>query len=50
MIDKGYISSKGATKGKINQILKKAIVNETVEVPTQYKDIQEEIINIIRNL
>ena len=48
MVDKGYISSKGASKGKINESLKRAIVNETVEVPAQYEDIKEEIINVIK--
>lgn len=48
MIDKGYISSKGASKGKINESLKRAIVDETVEVPTKYEDIKEEIINVIK--
>ena len=47
-MDKGYISSKGASKGKINESLKRAIVNETVEVPAQYEDIKEEIINVIK--
>lgn len=48
LVDKGYISSKGASKGKINESLKRAIVNETVEVPAQYEDIKEEIINVIK--
>lgn len=48
MVDKGYISSKGASKGKINESLKRAIVDETVEVPAQYEEIKEEIINVIK--
>lgn len=48
MMDKGYISSKGASKGKINESLKRAIVDETVEVPAQYEDIKEEIVNVIK--
>ncbi|RDC50691.1 type III restriction endonuclease subunit R [Acinetobacter sp. RIT592] len=48
MVDKGYISSKGASKGKINESLKRAIVDETVEVPPQYEGIKEEIINVIK--
>ncbi len=48
MMDKGYISSKGASKGKINESLKRAIVDETVEVPAQYEEIKEEIINVIK--
>lgn len=48
MMGKGYISSKGASKGKINENLKRAIVDETVEVPTQYEDIKEDIINVIK--
>lgn len=48
MVDKGYISSKGASKGKINESLKRAIVDETVEVPVQYEGVKEEIINVIK--
>lgn len=48
MIEKGYISAKGANKGKINESLKRAIIDETVEVPFQYQDIKEEIINTIK--
>lgn len=48
MVDKGYISSKGSSKGKINESLKRAIVDETVEVPAQYEDIKNEIINVIK--
>lgn len=48
MMDKGYISSKGASKGKINESLKRAIVDETVEVPAQYEGIKEEIVNVIK--
>ncbi|MEG1410092.1 MAG: DEAD/DEAH box helicase family protein [Terrisporobacter sp.] len=48
MVDRGYISSKGASKGKINESLKRAIVDETVEVPSQYNDIKNEIINVIK--
>lgn len=48
MVDKGYISSKGASKGKINESLKSAIVDETVEVPEQYEGIKEDIINVIK--
>lgn len=48
MVYKGYISSKGASKGKINESLKRAIVDETVEVPAQYEGVKEEIINVIK--
>lgn len=48
MMNKGYISSKGASKGKINESLKRAIVDETVEVPAQYEGVKEEIINVIK--
>ncbi|HBF0342408.1 hypothetical protein GSQ33_03505 [Clostridioides difficile] len=48
MINKGYLSSKGNKKGKINEKLKRCIVDEKVEIPLQYEGIKDEIINVIK--
>ncbi|MGU9347596.1 restriction endonuclease [Clostridium perfringens] len=44
MIEEGYISK----QGKINEKLKRDIVDENVKLPIQYEDVKEDVISIVK--
>lgn len=50
MVSKDYLKGTGPNKGMINECLKRAVVDENVEVPVQYEDIKVEITDLIKKV